>query len=361
MRGNSRVVFVNAGGAIAAFAEVEVGTNGQAVTKSAGVAVGFAVTAATSGATPRSPSTEPRGAQTMTAPVSYPLGAPTLVGNTLTVDTALKQPGRITKRIADLTLQKFIVDKIFASSGATTVAGAIIYDQARRTSSTRPRARAPDAGRRVPHRRREPHGAAGRDLGGLGWQVLRHRRGGPAQRPDPLRQPGDAAGEHPGAPGQHAGGQPDEAAITALGGAGTFVGHNWEAVVTGGSSQTNATGWPAADFANAQYLADVDELGVTYDLWIMNPLQKASLVTVYGAGLADVLASFGIDIFASNRVRPAPPTRSPRARSASSTTSRAWPRRRGARQKTKRNWVQTSVMPIMGITNPYSIKKVTGL
>lgn len=50
MRGNSRVTFVTAGGNIAAFAEVEVGTNGQAVTKSAGVAVGYAVTAATSGA-----------------------------------------------------------------------------------------------------------------------------------------------------------------------------------------------------------------------------------------------------------------------------------------------------------------------
>lgn len=50
MRGNSRVTYVTAGGNIAANAEVEVGTNGQAVTKSAGVAVGFAVTAATSGA-----------------------------------------------------------------------------------------------------------------------------------------------------------------------------------------------------------------------------------------------------------------------------------------------------------------------
>jgi hypothetical protein len=48
-RGNSRVTFVNAGGNIAAFAEVEVGTNGQAITKASGVAVGYAVTAATSG------------------------------------------------------------------------------------------------------------------------------------------------------------------------------------------------------------------------------------------------------------------------------------------------------------------------
>ncbi len=48
-RGNSRVTFVTAQANIAAGAEVEVGTNGQAVTKSAGIAVGFAVTAATTG------------------------------------------------------------------------------------------------------------------------------------------------------------------------------------------------------------------------------------------------------------------------------------------------------------------------
>ncbi|GAC70734.1 capsid cement protein [Gordonia soli] len=49
-RGNSRVTFVKAAGNIAAFAEVEVGSAGQAITKASGVAVGYAVTAATSGA-----------------------------------------------------------------------------------------------------------------------------------------------------------------------------------------------------------------------------------------------------------------------------------------------------------------------
>jgi hypothetical protein len=48
-RGNSRVTYVTAGANIAAFAEVEVGTNGQAITKASGIAVGYAVTAATSG------------------------------------------------------------------------------------------------------------------------------------------------------------------------------------------------------------------------------------------------------------------------------------------------------------------------
>ncbi|MCV7230674.1 capsid cement protein [Mycolicibacterium komossense] len=45
-RGKDRVVHVLASGAIAAFAEVEVGAAGVAVTKNAGVAVGYALTGA---------------------------------------------------------------------------------------------------------------------------------------------------------------------------------------------------------------------------------------------------------------------------------------------------------------------------
>ncbi|BBZ05992.1 hypothetical protein MDOR_01610 [Mycolicibacterium doricum] len=44
VRGNSRVVRVTASGAIAANAEVQVGANGTAQTKAAGLAVGYAVT-----------------------------------------------------------------------------------------------------------------------------------------------------------------------------------------------------------------------------------------------------------------------------------------------------------------------------
>lgn len=46
VRGPGMVVPVRAEAAIAAFEEVEVGTNGQAVPKAAGVAVGYAMTAA---------------------------------------------------------------------------------------------------------------------------------------------------------------------------------------------------------------------------------------------------------------------------------------------------------------------------
>lgn len=49
-RGNSRVTFVTAAAAIAAFAEVEVGAAGQAAVKATGVSVGYALTAAAAGA-----------------------------------------------------------------------------------------------------------------------------------------------------------------------------------------------------------------------------------------------------------------------------------------------------------------------
>lgn len=44
-----KVLPITAGGAIAAFAEVEVGTDGQVVTLAAGVPIGYVETAATSG------------------------------------------------------------------------------------------------------------------------------------------------------------------------------------------------------------------------------------------------------------------------------------------------------------------------
>ncbi|OZC76368.1 DUF2190 domain-containing protein [Rhodococcus sp. 06-418-1B] len=48
-RGNARVVRIRAGGAIAANAEVEVGAAGAVVTKTSGVAIGYAVTGAANG------------------------------------------------------------------------------------------------------------------------------------------------------------------------------------------------------------------------------------------------------------------------------------------------------------------------
>lgn len=298
-----------------------------------------------------------------TAPVSFPLGAPTLSSSTLTVDLALKQPARITKRLADLTLQKFIVDRIFASTGASVAAGAVIYDQittnelftTRDVEQRAPSAEYPIVG----SDRADPKVATSEDWGGKFWIS------------DSARNRNDVA---------HFNNQVTalgntivrkvnqravvtlEAAIAALGGAGVVPGNDWSSVQLAGTSPTPSDERPTADFANVQLAADVEELGVVYDLWIVNPQEKANLAIAYGGALAEVLESAGVsEIFASNRVAPGTAYAVARGEVGFLSYEEGLATETWREEKTKRTWVQSSVMPIMGVTNPYSIKKVTGL
>ena len=61
------------------------------------------------------------------AQIAHPLAPPTVSGTSITVDTMLKQPTRITRLLMDMTLQRFVADRIFASAGGVT-GGSVIYD-----------------------------------------------------------------------------------------------------------------------------------------------------------------------------------------------------------------------------------------
>jgi hypothetical protein len=65
---------------------------------------------------------------TIANPVSHPLSAPVVSGTEITVDLLSIQPTRVTKMVQDLTLQKFLLDKLFTSAGGVT-GGAVLYDQ----------------------------------------------------------------------------------------------------------------------------------------------------------------------------------------------------------------------------------------
>lgn len=296
------------------------------------------------------------------APVTYPLGPPSVAGNQLTVELALNQPTRITRRIADLTLQNFIVTRIFAQGGEVS-GGAVIYDQAvvnelyldRDVERVMPGDEFPIVG----SARRAPKVAEVEKYGGKFYVF------------DEARDRNDRA---------HFNNQVTilgntivrkvntraivelELAIASLGGAGTFVGNDWSTIVTAGSSASSAELFPAADFAKAQMLADTDELGVTYDIWIVNPMQKYVLTYVYGDKLADVLKSLGIrEVFASNRV--ANGTGYAVASGQVGELRVEQPLRTETERvvKNEKTLVQSSVRPVMYVTNPFSIKKVTGL
>src|SRR5690554_2512390 len=52
-----------------------------------------------------------------TNPVAHPLAAPVVSGTEITVDVMLQQPTRITQFLMDITLQRFVLDRLFASAG----------------------------------------------------------------------------------------------------------------------------------------------------------------------------------------------------------------------------------------------------
>lgn len=296
------------------------------------------------------------------APVTYPLGAPTVTGNQLTVDLALKQPGRITKRIADLTLQKFIVDRIFASSGATVASGAVLYDQVTQNELYTDRGveeRAAGAEYAiVGSERGAPKVAKSEDWGGK-FSITDEA----VRRNDKIHfdnQTQRLANDIVNKVNSRAVATL-EAAIAGLSGAGVVPGHDWSNVTLSGTAPTPNNERPFADFATVQLAADREELGVVYDLWIINPQEKRNLRIAYGPDLPEILKDSGLEIFDSNRVPEGTAYGVARGQVGfldyeQGLTTETW-----REQATKRNWVQSSVLPIMGVTNPYSIKKITGL
>lgn len=301
---------------------------------------------------------------TAPAPTQYPLGPPVVTNTTvLTVDMALQQPNRITRRIAELALQRFIVSRIFSTGGTAVNGGAILYEQALVNELYTDR----DIERVAPGAEFPIVGASRR-----GPKVAEvEKYGGKFKTTDEARKRNDtvwfnnqvtmlsntivrkvntrAVAEL-------------EAAIAALGGAGTFVGNDWSAVITAGTSATNNADMPAADFAEAQLLAEQDELGVVYDLWIVNPQEMAALVVIYGDKLAAMLASAGIkEVFPSNRVTAGTAYAVARGQVGFLEYEQGLGTETWRDPDTESWWTQSSVRPVMGITNPMSIRKVTGL
>lgn len=294
-------------------------------------------------------------------PTEHPLGPPTVSGNTITVDTALNQPQRITRMIMDLTLQKFIADRIFSSTGGVT-GGAVIYDkvQANELYSAR------DVQRVAPGTefplitsdRLVPSVAEVEKWGGKMYVTDEARdRNDTAQFTRAVRQLANTIVRKLN---QRAI-EELEAAIAAAGGSRVSAGHNWSTVVVGGAGQTPSSSWPHADFALADQLNETDELGFTNDLWIINPLQYTQLVVIYGADLNAVLASNNISVYSSNRVAANTAYAVASGQTGQMKMEKPLGTETWREEKTERNWMQSSVRPLMFVDNVFAVRKFTGL
>lgn len=292
-------------------------------------------------------------------PTVYPLGAPAVSTTQITVDLALNSPTRITRTLMDLTLQRFFADRVFTSSGGVQ-GGAVVYDVViandiylnRDLGRVSPGAEFP----LVTSLRRAPQVAQVEKWGGKFFITVEAR-----DRNDTAvftRQVRQLANTIVRKINQRAVAILD-AAVTAN--SRSVTGNNWQTVVTTGSSASNATLWPARDFARASLVADQEELGIVYDLFIMNPQEYFQLATIYGNALYQLLDSINADIFVTNRVAAGTmfavaEGQAGQMRVEQPLTTETW-----YEEETQRFWTQSSVRPVMFIDNPHAILKFTGL
>lgn len=297
--------------------------------------------------------------------IPYPLAAPVVNGNDVTVDRMLKEPTRVTRYLSDLSLLNYFAHRIFPTVGAPS-GGAVLYTQLTENDvfpdPNRPDVQNIEPGAEFPvigFTRPEPKTAQVEKFGGRFFVTDEARdRNDSTQMQQGSRKLANTITRqiHTRALRELT------AAYTALGAsAQTVVSVGWKNTVTGGASQASNQQWPAADLARVQLVADQKELGVTFNTWIVNPADALNFRQVYGRDYEAVLRENGVQFIVTQR----------------QTAGEAWVIEDGVPgecrlevplntvtyrdDEKEQTWVQSGVRPVFYVTNPYSILKVTGL
>jgi hypothetical protein len=301
-------------------------------------------------------------ASTFPAQVAHPLGPPTVTNTTITVDTMLNQPTRITRMIMDMTLQRFVADRIFSSSGGVT-GGAVVYDsvEANDLYTTRDVERIAPGGEFpiITSARRAPGVAEVEKWGGKVWISDEARdRNDNVLLTNQLRQVGNTIVRKINARAM----QILSAMFTAYPARVVASVGNWQAVTPYGASPTPPNLWPAADFAKAAEIAETDELGIRYDLWILNPQDYTFLLTLYGGdGLQELLTTLGLEIYVSNRQTVKQATVVAQRQVGQMRTEQPLGTETWREPNRQRTWIQSSVRPLMFVDNRFAALQFTAL
>lgn len=294
---------------------------------------------------------------------THPLGPPSISGSDITVDIGLQQPTRITKTLEDLTLQKFLVDKVFTNGGGVS-GGAVLYDVLEANDLYLTRDVEPIApGGEYPivdGERRAPKIAAVEKWGGRVFipdeSRDRNEAGLFARK---LRQLANTMVKRVNTNTMAT----LDAAVATY--SRTMEGQNWQTVKTAGSEASTASKWPLADLAHVNAQAEIDELGVEYNLIILNPQEVQAAVTLYGGagGFKTMLSEMGYTYFVTNRqaagkakVVAAGQVGEYRVEQPLQTVTY-----RADGEHTDRTWVKSSVRPVAFVDNPYAIVELTKL
>jgi hypothetical protein len=293
-------------------------------------------------------------------PVQHPLGIPTISGTTMTVDMAVNAPTRVTRTLMDLTLQRFFADRVFASGGGVS-GGAVVYDELLAndlyTDRDIERVTPGDEFPLITSSRRAPQVAEVEKWGGKFFVTIEARdRNQTSVFIRNVRQLSNTIVR-----------KINQRAVETLEAAvqkspnRVITGNNWATVITAGSTASNSNLWPGYDFARAQSIAESEELGQVFDLWIMNPQEYLQLARIYGTGLNDLISSLGINIFVTNRVTAGTAYVVAERQAGEMRIEQPLATEQWYEEKTQRFWTQSSVRPLWYVDNRFAVLKFQGL
>ena len=294
--------------------------------------------------------------------VTHPLGPPVVSGMNITVDMMLNQPKRVTRYLMDMTQQKFIMDLFFSSTDAGE-AGAIVYDQqtvnelypTRDVEKIAPGSSYPNI---IADQVNSKVAVVEKWGGKFPVTDEARKRNASVQLQNRITKLGNGLVRKMN---QRAVAELS-ASIAATGQVYTSP-NNWNTIVTAGTSASSAQAYPAADFAQVQALADVQELGVELNAAAFNPAQMAVLRTLYGStGLTEMFDDAGFEtVISSNRVPAGSAYVAAKGQVGEVAIEQALATKTYRDEDHDRDFVKSSVILVPYVTNPYSVWRMDSL
>lgn len=291
----------------------------------------------------------------------YPLGTPSVVGNSLTVDLMLKEPTRINAYLSNIALKGYFAERIFTNGGGVS-GGALLYSQltsndlfpTRAAQKVAPGAEFPE----VTFDRPEPKTAQVEKIGGK-FRVTDEAR----DRNDLSSIQGEGVKLGNDIQRQlHARALAElDASLAAIGGDGTVVASSWADAAALTLTTTNNAALPQADFAILRKLAALREFGTEFNLLIVNPQERANFEIIYGDRAPAVLAANGLSMESSNIVAAGTAFAVQEGLVGQVRYEQPLQTVSYRDEGTESSWVKSSVRSVFAVTNPYNAIRLTGL
>lgn len=291
----------------------------------------------------------------------YPLGTPSVSGNSYTVDLMLQQPTRINAYISDTALYGYFAERIFSNAGGIS-GGALLYTQltandlfpTRRSQSVAPGAEFPE----VTFDRPAPKTAQVEKLGGK-FRVTdeaRDRNDLTAIASEASKLGNDIRDQlHTRAIAEL------DASIAAIGSDVQVTGTSWADAAALTLTTTANNLLPATDFAELTKRAANNRLGTIYNLWIVNPQEAMNFDIIYGGQAQAVLSRYNVDMVVTPLVAAGTAYAVQEGRVGQVRYEQPLQTTTTREELKEATWVKSSVRSVYAVTNPYNAVKITGL